>query len=116
MDLRVQLSVCVETRRILRALGCVEIRTFVLYHRIQLSFHLQRVSTAEAQKFAKSVGALYFETSAKSKDGLAGIQRMFADLVRALPASILRPPEPKDTIPDLRAREPRAGGGGGCPC
>lgn len=74
----------------------------------------QRVATEEAQRFARAAGALYVETSAKARDGLAGIQKMFADLARALPESATRPAVPKDEIPDLRAKPTKSGGG--CPC
>jgi hypothetical protein len=50
------------------------------------------VSSAEAREFAQGVGALYFETSAKARDGLAGIQKMFLELARALPEGALRVP------------------------
>ena len=74
----------------------------------------QRVTTEEARDFALSVGALYYETSAKAKDGLPGIEAMFAGISQAVPVSSARAPPPRDATPDLRARPKREGGG--CPC
>ena len=77
--------------------------------------YLQRVSKDEAKTYARSVGALYFETSAKAKDGLVGIQLMFTELARAMPASVIQPTAASDEIPNLRAREPKDSKGG-CAC
>lgn len=72
--------------------------------------------TDEARAFAAGVGALHFETSAKAKDGLIGIQHMFSELARALPESVTRPAAPKDDIPSLRGPKKKSGSGGGCAC
>ena len=77
---------------------------------------LQEVDTADAKRYAQEIGALFFETSAKSSDATGKVQEMFVELARMLP-SVAREAATISDVADLR--EPKGGKGskkesGGC--
>ena len=69
---------------------------------------VQEIDTAEAKRYSQEIGALFFETSAKSGDATGKVQDMFVEVARMLPASAAEPAFSGTT--DLRKN---AGGGGG---
>jgi hypothetical protein len=66
----------------------------------------QEVDSADAKRYAQEIGAIFFETSAKSGDASGKVQDMFVDVARKLPAAL--EPAISDTT---NLREPRAGKG-----
>lgn len=66
----------------------------------------REVDSADAKRYAQEIGAIFFETSAKSGDASGKVQDMFVDVARKLPAAL--EPAISDTT---NLREPRAGKG-----
>jgi Ras-related protein Rab-5C len=74
------------------------------------------IATADAQAYAKEVGLLFFETSAKTAEN---VQDLFASIARKLPLDQAGPRNIRSSTREgvnLRPEAPGTQGAGGCNC